>query len=215
MATRRCGCAVPPLDGAYGLVDPGIEVLLELDGAGAVVAAYPHDSPMLRHAPCARRMLPELLTAETAARIAREIEHARSEGQPITSRLWSASLQTRVIPRAGGGAMAVLRDTNGDAFSRLFETAPLPLALLSNKATIGDGSTRFNRRFTDVFGYVAEDVPTAAQWWPLAYPDPVYREEVRAEWYRRVQKSLEDRAPVEPLEVRVRCKDGSTRENES
>jgi PAS domain S-box-containing protein len=108
----------------------------------------------------------------------------------------------------------ILRDTGEDSFSRLFETAPLPLGLLSNKSSIGDGSTRFNRRFTEVFGYTAEDVPTADHWWPLAYPDAAYRAHVQAAWYERVQKSYEARQPVEPLEVKVTCKDGTTRDIE-
>jgi PAS domain S-box-containing protein len=204
---------MPPLDGVYGLVDPRVEVMFEMDAAGGVLHAYPHASPVWQRAACERGGLAELLNATVAARIAQQLEVARTAGAPVTKRLWGQSIQIRVVPR-GDGALVILRDTNEDAFSRLFETAPLPLGLLSNKSTLGEGSTRFNRRFTEVFGYVAEDVPTASHWWPLAYPDPVYREEVRAEWYRRVQKSYEDRAAVEPLEVRVRCKDGSTREIE-
>src|SRR5689334_25322783 len=36
-----------------------------------------------------------------------------------------------------------------------------------------------NYKFTDLFGYTAEDVPDEAHWWPLAYPESQYRETVK------------------------------------
>jgi len=68
-----------------------------------------------------------------------------------------------------------------------------------------------NYKFTDLFGYTAEDVPDEAHWLPLAYPDSDYREIVRAEWQRRIEKALQDGAEIEPMEALVRCKDGSNR----
>src|SRR5205085_10649947 len=50
--------------------------------------------------------------------------------------------------------------------------------------------------------------------WPLAYPDEAYRDSLRAEWYRRVQLQVTDGVPVAPLDARVTCKDGSTRDIE-
>ncbi len=35
---------------------------------------------------------------------------------------------------------------------------------------------RANRKFQELFGYTAEDIPTIAAWHSLAYPDPAYRE---------------------------------------
>lgn len=214
MSAQSCGCPVPPLDGVHGLVDPAIEVLVEVDARGEVTRAFPHASPIWKRQPCGVRALRELVTDEVAAGMELEWARAREVGGPITKRLWGQGLQLRVVPRDDGGALLLLRDTNEDAFSRLFETAPLPLGLLSNKTAMGEGSTRFNRRFTEVFGYVAEEVPSADHWWPLAYPDPEYREHVRAEWYRRVQASYEARSPVRPMEVKVTCKDGSLRDIE-
>jgi PAS domain S-box-containing protein len=68
-----------------------------------------------------------------------------------------------------------------------------------------------NYKFTDLFGYTAEDVPDEAHWWPLAYPDSAYRETVKAEWQRRIEKALKLGAEIEPMEAFVRCKDGSSR----
>jgi PAS domain S-box-containing protein len=68
-----------------------------------------------------------------------------------------------------------------------------------------------NRRFTELFGYAIEDVPDEDHWWPLAYPDEEYRETIKGEWQRRVEKAVIEKTDIEPLEASVRCKDGSYR----
>lgn len=71
-----------------------------------------------------------------------------------------------------------------------------------------------NDKFIALFGYSREDVPSVAEWWPLAYPDAAYREEVRREWQERVAEAIKNRSEIAPLEARVRCKDGSDRDIE-
>lgn len=68
-----------------------------------------------------------------------------------------------------------------------------------------------NDKFTELFGYTIEDVPDEDHWWPLAYPDPVYREELKAIWRARVAKALAQQSDIDPIEASVRCKDGSSR----
>ena len=68
-----------------------------------------------------------------------------------------------------------------------------------------------NDQFTALFGYSMEDVASAAEWWPLAYPDPAYREEVRKEWEARAAEAIKNRSEITPMEATVRCKDGSFR----
>ena len=68
-----------------------------------------------------------------------------------------------------------------------------------------------NDRFTALFGYTMDDVPDVACWWPLAYPDEAYRQAVRTEWQARVGRAIGNGTDIEPMEVTVRCKDGSTR----
>jgi PAS domain S-box-containing protein len=69
----------------------------------------------------------------------------------------------------------------------------------------------FNDKFTALFGYSIEEVPSVAQWWSLAYPDDRYRETVRAEWQMRVREAIKKGSEIEPMEATVRCKDGSYR----
>jgi len=66
-------------------------------------------------------------------------------------------------------------------------------------------------KFTQLFGYTIDDVPDEAHWWHLAYPDEPYREAIKAEWQRRVEKAVKSNIVIEPMEATVRCKDGSTR----
>jgi PAS domain S-box-containing protein len=68
-----------------------------------------------------------------------------------------------------------------------------------------------NDRFTALFGYTNDDVPGAAEWWPLAYPDEAYREAVRKEWEARAAEAIKNRSEIAPMEATVRCKDGSFR----
>ena len=68
-----------------------------------------------------------------------------------------------------------------------------------------------NRKFTELFGYTIEDVPQEDHWWPLAYPNEAYRDEVRAEWQSRMESALIKEKDIDPLEASVCCKDGSYR----
>ncbi len=68
-----------------------------------------------------------------------------------------------------------------------------------------------NDKFIELFGYTIEDMPDVDHWWPLAYPDPEYREAVISEWEEKARKAIQDKDRIEPMEVRVTCKDGSIR----
>ena len=68
-----------------------------------------------------------------------------------------------------------------------------------------------NDKFTALLGYTIDDIPDVAHWWTLAYPDEAYRQAVISEWETRTEKTLSDGTPFAPMEVTVRCKDGSTR----
>lgn len=66
-----------------------------------------------------------------------------------------------------------------------------------------------NPKFLELFGYSIESFPTVADWWPLAYPDPEYREWVSQEWKRRMAEAARTHGEIEPMEVTVTCHDGS------
>jgi len=92
-------------------------------------------------------------------------------------------------------------------FRQLFEVAPLPLCLINADGSLGG----LNRSYIETFGYSHEDIPNLSVMWSLAYPDPEYRDRVIRTWDAAVSKANAAHSAVEPLEVRVTCKNGEVR----
>src|SRR5271166_6414127 len=72
----------------------------------------------------------------------------------------------------------------------------------------------FNEKFTGLFGYTLKDMRGVADWWPLAYPDPEYRQSVLTQWQKLIEKANQGSAEKLAMEARVRCKDGTFRDIE-
>lgn len=89
-------------------------------------------------------------------------------------------------------------------FRQLFDAAPVALAFLK-----GNLIDSVNKCFVDLFGYEASEVPTLDDWWPLAYPDPEYREWVRQRWAGAMLRAQETNGTIESLDYQVRTKSGS------
>ena len=92
-------------------------------------------------------------------------------------------------------------------YRSIIDASPVPHALNNNLQEV----TYLNAAFTQVFGYTIDDVPTLADWWAVAFPDPDYREWVSKRWQERVENILRNGAAFEPMEVHIRCKNGETR----
>jgi PAS domain S-box-containing protein len=88
-----------------------------------------------------------------------------------------------------------------------------PVAMVVTRGP-GHRNELLNHKFTELFGYTIQDVPDETSWWPLAYPDEMYREAIKAEWHRRVERALTQQTDIEPMEATVHCKDGSSRQIE-
>ncbi|WP_020585489.1 PAS domain S-box protein [Desulfobacter curvatus] len=92
-------------------------------------------------------------------------------------------------------------------FHTIIDASPVPFIL-------EDDSGKFiymNPAFTDTFGYTLDDIPRLDDWWPTVYPDPAYREEVKSNALKQLEKAEQDQSPLPPMEVRICCKDGSFR----
>lgn len=226
-----CGCAAPALTGWTGLVDPASDVLLSLDVQLRVGWGFPHDSELLRQRLCGSQVLDELFAPTLAALLVDragvvratgecssiDVQVARDDGTRLPARV-------RLSPEGGGVLLLMHREATSPrvdprapsddwTFWQLFEAAPIPLAVEVATDAHGEGISRLNRKFTAVFGYDESDVQSVQHWWPLAYPDPAYRERVRQDWFRRVREaSPHGEAPT--METTVICKDGSEREIE-
>jgi PAS domain S-box-containing protein len=92
-----------------------------------------------------------------------------------------------------------------EKFRSIFEVSPVPMALNDEQLNI----TFVNPAFVQTFGYSVADIPTLADWWPKAYPDPAYREWVKASWQTAYEKSQREQTSIPPVELIVRCKNNS------
>lgn len=104
---------------------------------------------------------------------------------------------------------ALSQQESEERFRLLVENSPLPMLITSlpPESTV----LLMNRQFTDVFGYTAEEVSDVATWWPLAYPDPAYRDEVQSRWADAIaamQSAGTDH--IKPVKGKIRCRDGRT-----
>lgn len=145
-------------------------------------------------------------------------EHLRQGGERFTAEVALAPAfqrQAGQVPRF----VAVLRDvtqaqraaealhSSERQFRRLFELAPVPLALTTPQGQLID----FNRQWSRVLGYDREDVPTMAEWWQRAYPDPTYRQAVQAIWDKAIGRVVHEGRELQQTEVQVTCKGGEIR----
>lgn len=90
----------------------------------------------------------------------------------------------------------------------IIDASPIPFALNDPQQTI----TYVNPAFIDLFGYTLAEIPTVADWWPLAYPDPDYRQWVMDTWQERLEQARQDSGRFAALpEVTIRCKNGQDR----
>ncbi|TAM49944.1 MAG: PAS domain S-box protein [Acidobacteria bacterium] len=89
-----------------------------------------------------------------------------------------------------------------ERFQLLVESAPYAMVII----TSDDRFEFISRRFAEIFGYDAADVPNLAAWRALAYPDPAYREEVARAW--ETDRDANRRGATASGTFTVRCKDG-------
>ncbi len=94
-------------------------------------------------------------------------------------------------------------------FRNLVTYAPVGLGLVDQQ-----GRYRYvNPKFTEMFGYTLEDIPTGKHWFEKAHPDPEYRKKVIEAWKEDTSPSPKDKIhkPISRIYT-VICKDGSKKE---
>jgi len=91
-------------------------------------------------------------------------------------------------------------------FHAMAETIPLAIYVSTG---VEQRCEYLNPKFNELFGYSQADVPSVAHWWPLAYPDVAYRQQLEKEWQRRVERAILTQSQIEPMDVVVTCRDGS------
>lgn len=141
--------------------------------------------------------------------------HQRADGHTFTAEVTlSPSLaepdddvpQLVAVVRDVSAAQAAAQalQASEQRFRKLFELAPIPMALTTPDGSLVD----INRQWTRLLGYAAADLGHIEQWWTLAYPDPVYRAQVRAMWAQAHQEVCRDGRELRPVELLVHDKAG-------
>lgn len=94
-----------------------------------------------------------------------------------------------------------------DALQAVLDSSPIGISL-SNRDR---GVIYANRRFTELFGYTMNDIPTVDHWMRLAYPDESFRRMVVKNWEKQIEAARHagEKPPV--LESPVVCKNGGIR----
>ncbi|HEX5277674.1 MAG TPA: transporter substrate-binding domain-containing protein [Fluviicoccus sp.] len=95
-----------------------------------------------------------------------------------------------------------------ERFRLMIENAPIAFAIFSGKE--GEVSL-LNRCFIKMFGYEPNELHTVGDWWVRAYPDPVYRDAIRRDWFGRLSAARQAGQDMEPMEARVVCRNGDFR----
>ena len=103
-------------------------------------------------------------------------------------------------------AEAALRASEARARA-IINASPVPMALND----LAGNLTFLNPAFTQTFGYELADIPTLGDWWPQAYPDPAYRQQVAEAWSQEIARSAQTGTALAPCERLIRCKDGTER----
>jgi diguanylate cyclase (GGDEF)-like protein/PAS domain S-box-containing protein len=89
----------------------------------------------------------------------------------------------------------------------IIDASPVPMVLNDDQQNI----TFLNSAFIQTFGYTLEDIPTLADWWAKASPDPDYRQWMAATWQTTLETVLHDDSQFNPVELNIRCHSGSTK----
>jgi len=91
-------------------------------------------------------------------------------------------------------------------FRSIIEVSPVPMALLNDEHM---NLTFLNPAFIKTLGYNLDDIPTLADLWPKAYPDPDYRHWILTSWQMAMEKAKQEQTDIPPLEVVIYCKNSS------
>ncbi|MFY8020911.1 MAG: PAS domain S-box protein [Bacteroidia bacterium] len=86
----------------------------------------------------------------------------------------------------------------------IIQSTPVPMAINDKNGHI----TFLNAKFTEVFGYSLQDIPTVNDWFLHAYPDINYREQVIQNWNELVKRFNETGTPIPASEYEITCKNG-------
>jgi PAS domain S-box-containing protein len=167
--------------------------------------------------------LGSLIGDETVTRVRKTIGERSVYGTLMISEDRLVGAVAVAVPRGSGiperilvetviriGALSLEREISHESLSRsenrfrlIAETAPLPIAMISEK-----GAYLFlNQKFTESFGYTLDDIPDGRRWFLQAFPETRDMQMARTLWQEDLAKSKP--GEIRPRQFTVRCRDGS------
>lgn len=172
----------------------------------------------------------KMYAPESQPEIIAAVEHVKATGEPAELEVRAINaqgdvrwMQTKVQAEQRDGQAVRLYGIFQDITARresqqaliaseararaIIDASPVPMALTDAQERI----TYLNPAFTLTFGYTAADIPTIEHWWPLAYPDPDYRQTLMRAWADEWARWRQAGDAFRPLEVQVCCKDQTQR----
>lgn len=91
--------------------------------------------------------------------------------------------------------------------TEIINACPVPIFISDDMNKI----VMLNRQFSRVYGYTIDEIPTLDVWYFKAFPRPEYRNVVIDAWKYRYMQSKHSDIKVEPLEIKVQCKNGTNK----
>lgn len=92
-------------------------------------------------------------------------------------------------------------------FHQVISAAHIPLAIIGK-----DGTVQFiNQKFTELFGYSLEEIPTVETWWQLAFPNQQTRKDIAQKWLASLRQTEDAGKTIEAFPINIICKDGQER----
>ncbi|CCQ73653.1 PAS domain S-box protein [Magnetospira sp. QH-2] len=104
--------------------------------------------------------------------------------------------------------LAGLTNISNETIAALVEQVPTPILVAEGEA---QSVLYTNRAFREMIGYSIAEIPDVAHWWPLAYPDPDYRQQVMEKWSQLVAEARGAGGAIANMLEVIRCKDGKSR----
>lgn len=92
-----------------------------------------------------------------------------------------------------------------ERFRRLFMESPLAMAYVDHSGNL----ISLNNQFTQVFGYLPEDLPNIDNWFSLAYFKPEHKTRAMAYWSNALANAQKSYGVIESNEHTVSCKNGN------
>ncbi|MGA1870476.1 MAG: PAS domain S-box protein [bacterium] len=144
-----------------------------------------------------RKKIEEVLQ-QAQKELEKQVEHCTADLEATGKRL-----QQQIMGRRR--AEDALQESKAQ-FRRIVDLSPFAISILN---ALGH-YLYINKKFTDLFGYTLEDIPTGKEWFNLAFPDTEYRQKAKSFWKSDITKLKQ--GAVKPRTFKIRCKDSTFRD---